>query len=179
MSQFDKFTDPRVNVFGTNEQSELDVDIQTYIALARLVLARENVMISSEMSLIFCDEEEISALNKAYMEKDGPTDVLSFPIDDDMVGAGRNPDNGGRGPGTPSESDDGIPALIGDVYICPKVVNGQCGENGKTYDEEMRLMVVHGTLHLLGYDHMEDEERAQMQAREKAILDEFDTIVRS
>ena len=69
MSQFDKFTDPRVNVFGTNEQNDLDVDIQTYVALARLVLARENVMISSEMSLIFCDEEEISALNKAYMEK--------------------------------------------------------------------------------------------------------------
>lgn len=175
MTKFKDFTNPKVNVFGTNEQNDLEVDVLNYVALARLVLARENVMISSEMSLIFCDEEEISALNKAYMEKDGPTDVLSFPIDDDLVGAGRNPDNGGRGPGTPSETDD-IPALIGDVYICPKVVNGQCAENGKTYDQEMRLMVVHGTLHLLGYDHMEDEERALMQSREKSILEEFENI---
>lgn len=175
MSKYKEFTNPKVNVFGTNEQNDVDVDVTTYVALARLVLARENVMLASEMSLIFCDEEEISALNKSYMDKDGPTDVLSFPIDDDLVGAGRNPDNGGRGPGTPSEADN-IPAIIGDVYICPKVANAQCGENNKTYDQEMRLLVVHGTLHLLGYDHMEDAERAQMQERENAILAEFEHI---
>ena len=169
------YSNPRVNVFGTNEQSEIEVDVVTYIELAKLVLARENIMISSEMSLIFCDEEEISSLNKAYMDKDGPTDVLAFPIDDDLVGVGRNPDNGGRGPGTPSEGD-GIPALIGDVYICPKIANEQCGENNKTYDQEMKLLVVHGTLHLLGYDHMEEKERIQMQAREHEILGEFEIL---
>ena len=175
MTKYLEFTNPKVNVFGTNEQNDMDVDVVPYIALARLVLARENVMVTSEMSLIFCDIEEIAALNKAYMDKVGPTDVLAFPIDDYLVGSGRNPDNGGRGPGTPSEADS-IPALIGDVYICPKVANGQCSENGNTFDQEMKLLVVHGTLHLLGYDHMEKKERELMQSRERSILEEFESF---
>ena len=111
------YSNPRVNAFGTNEQSEIEVDVVTYIELAKLVLARENIMISSEMSLIFCDEEEISSLNKAYMDKDGPTDVLAFPIDDDLVGVGRNPDNGGRGPGTPSEAMAYLRLLVMSISV--------------------------------------------------------------
>ena len=163
---------PCVSVFGSNEQREIDVDVARYVALARLTLAREQVVGTCEMSLIFCDEDAISRLNEQYMDSQGPTDVLAFPVDDDIVGSGRNPDNGGRGPGTPSE-DDEIPTLIGDVYVCPTVAQAACEEHNCTFDEEIGLLVVHGTLHLLNYDHYEIDEREEMRAREQAILTEF------
>lgn len=164
--------DPRVNVFGTNEQHDHDVLVSRYVKLARLVLAREKVMGTCEMSLIFCDEDSITALNKEYMDGDGPTDVLAFPVDDDIVGSGRNPDNGGRGPGTPSE-DDEIPNIIGDVYICVSIAMKQAKEHDVSFDDEVALLVVHGTLHLLSYDHYDEEEREEMQKRERELLSEF------
>lgn len=164
--------DPRVSVFGSNEQHDVECDVLRYVSLAQLTLAREQVVGTCEMSLIFCDQDAISKLNEQYMESQGPTDVLSFPVDDDIVGSGRNPDNGGRGPGTPSE-DDEIPTLIGDVYVCPVVANRQAPEHGNTLDQEIALLVVHGTLHLLSYDHYDQDEREEMQARERVILDEF------
>ena len=164
--------DPNVSVFGSSEQLDIEVDVARYISLARLTLAKEKVIGKCEMSLIFCDEDAITTLNEKYMSATGPTDVLAFPVDEDLVGSGRNPDNGGRGPGTPSEENE-IPALIGDVYICPSIANKQAGENGQTLDQELGLLVVHGTLHLLNYDHFEVEEREEMQSQEKEILTEF------
>jgi probable rRNA maturation factor len=164
--------DPRVTVFGSNEQLDVECDVTRYVTLARLTLAREQVVGTSEMSLILCDEDAISRLNEQYMDAKGPTDVLAFPVDDDIVGSGRNPDNGGRGPGTPSEDDD-IPQLIGDVYVCPAIAAAQAPDHKNTFDQEMALLVVHGTLHLLNYDHYEEDEREEMQAREREILGEF------
>lgn len=164
--------DPQVSVFGSNEQLDIDVDVARYVALARLTLHMEKVVGVCEMSLIFCDEDSIARLNAQYMDSDGPTDVLAFPVDDDLVGSGRNPDNGGRGPGTPSEEED-IPSLIGDVYICAKIADIQRVDHNQTLDQELALLVVHGTLHLLNYDHYEVDEREEMQARERAILTEF------
>lgn len=164
--------DPRISVFGSNEQLDVEIDVARYVSLARLTLHSEQVVGVCEMSLIFCDEDAISRLNAQYMDSDGPTDVLAFPVDDDLVGSGRNPDNGGRGPGTPSEEQD-IPTLIGDVYICAKVADSQRVDHEQSLDEELALLVVHGTLHLLNYDHYEMEEREEMQSRERAILTEF------
>lgn len=168
----DVIGDPLVTVFGSDEQNEIAVDVARYVELARLTLAREQVMGLCEMSLIFCNEDAISKLNEQYMDAQGPTDVLAFPVDDDIVGAGRNPDNGGRGPGSPSE-DPEIPALIGDVYVCPTIAHRQSKEHAQTFDQEIALLVVHGTLHLLHYDHYEPDEREEMQTREQAILTEF------
>jgi len=164
--------DPNVSVFGSSEQLDIEVDVARYISLARLTLAKEKVVGICEMSLIFCDEDAITKLNEQYMGASGPTDVLAFPVDDDLVGSGRNPDNGGRGPGTPSE-DPEMPALIGDVYVCPTIAKRQAGEHNQTLDQELALLVVHGTLHLLNYDHFEVDEREEMQAHEREILTEF------
>lgn len=172
MSSSDVIGDPRVTVFGSDEQKEIDIEVSRYVALAQLTLARENIMGTCEMSLIFCDEDSMTKLNEQYMDKEGPTDVLAFPVDDDIVGSGRNPDNGGRGPGTPAE-DDEIPQLIGDVYISPTIALKQANERDKSFDSEVALLVVHGTLHLLSYDHYEPDEREQMQGREREILKEF------
>lgn len=164
--------DEKVVVFGSNEQKDVEVNVSRYVLLARLVLDREKIIGTSEMSLIFCDVDSISKLNQQYMDAQGPTDVLAFPVDDDIVGSGRNPDNGGRGPGTPSE-DNEVPMLIGDVYVCPEIALKQSEEHNVSLDQELALLVTHGTLHLLNYDHYEEEEREQMQSREKDILDEF------
>ncbi len=164
--------DPNVSVFGSSEQLDIEIDVARYVSLARLTLAQEKINGMCEMSLIFCDVDAITKLNEQYMDAKGPTDVLAFPIDDDIVGSGRNPDNGGRGPGTPSEDPD-IPTLIGDVYVCPTIAKAQASEHKQTLDQELALLVVHGTLHLLNYDHYEVSEREEMQGREKEILTEF------
>jgi probable rRNA maturation factor len=91
-----------------------------------------------ELSLSFVDPDEMADLHERYMGEPGPTDVLSFPMDDD--------------------------GLLGDVVVCPEVAGG----NNPDRDAELRLLVVHGTLHILGHDHEEAGERAVMWAKQEA-----------
>jgi probable rRNA maturation factor len=156
-------------VFGANEQDAVDVDVAKYVRLARVVLEAERVVPEAEMSLLFVDEATIAELNERFLGYEGPTDVLSFPMDDELPPAGRQPDQGGRGPGSPSEVTD-PPTLLGDVVVCPSVANRQASEHGVGLDDELRLLVVHGVLHLLNYDHAEPAETAAMQRREQELL---------
>ena len=126
----------------------------------------------AEVSLIFVDEEAIADLNGRFLGGDGPTDVLAFPIDDDQLPTGRHPDTGGRGPGTTSEPSD-VPLVLGDVVVCPTVAARQAPDHAGTVDDELALLVVHGVLHLLNYDHAEEREAASMQRRERELLDRF------
>jgi probable rRNA maturation factor len=108
-------------------------------ALARLaadVLTAEG-RADAELSLSFVDEDEMTELHVRYMGEPGPTDVLSFPLDED--------------------------GLVGDVVVCPAVA---ARANPDDPEGELRLLVAHGVLHLLGYDHEEDEERAAMWERQ-------------
>jgi len=89
------------------------------------------------------------------------------------IGLSKNkPDQGGRGPGAPSEGGE-PPTLIGDVVVCPGVAQAQAPEHGATLDEELALLVVHGVLHLLNYDHADPREEASMQQRERELLARF------
>jgi len=159
-------------VFGANEQSDVDVDVSRYVRLARLVLDAERVVPDVEMSLLFVDEATIAELHERFLGYDGPTDVLSFPMDDELPPAGRQPDQGGRGPGSPSDPGD-PPTVLGDVVVCPSVAGRQAAERGGSLDDELALLVVHGVLHLLNYDHAEPAETAAMQKREREILARF------
>ena len=98
------------SVFGADEQHEVEVDVPRWVRLARLVLDSERVMArygsDVEMSLMFVDEPTIAELNARFLGGDGPTDVLSFPLDEELPPAGRQPDQGGRGPGAPGEPGD-------------------------------------------------------------------------
>jgi probable rRNA maturation factor len=98
---------------------------------------REEGRSEGELSISFVSAGEIQALHERYMDESGPTDVLAFPMDED--------------------------GLLGDVVICPEVAAGQ----GRDVEQELRLLVVHGVLHLLGYDHQEDADRAEMWARQQ------------
>lgn len=161
-----------VQVFGTDEQAGLAVEVNQWVDLAREVLISEGVDGEAELSLLFVDEETIAGLNLQFMEKTGPTDVLAFPIDE--VGpTGRWPDAGSTGPERNDEEPDDLPLLLGDVVLCPAVAARQATEHGHSLDDEIALLVVHGVLHVLGHDHAEPEEAARMKARERELLERF------
>jgi probable rRNA maturation factor len=103
----------------------------------------------AEVAIRIVDEAESAELNAAYRRKSGPTNVLSFPF----------------------EVPEGVPnALLGDLVICAGVVEREAGEQGKPLEAHWAHMVVHGLLHLQGYDHVEDSEAEAMEAEEIAIL---------
>ena len=158
-----------VEVFAADEQNDQPVDALRWARLAEAVLEEESLPGDAELSVLFVDEASISELNSRFLGKEGPTDVLAFPIDEEPVESGRSPDSGGTGPGMPSEPDD-IPVLLGDIVICPAVAHRNAPEHAGSYDDELALLVVHGLLHLMGMDHQEDDEAEEMEARERALL---------
>jgi len=161
-----------VSVFASDEQSSIELDLPRWLRLVRLVLAEERAPADAEVSLIFVDEEAITDLNGRFLDGDGPTDVLAFPIDDDHVPSGRQPDTGGRGPGTSTDPVD-PPIVLGDVVVCPTVAARQAPTHAGTVDAELALLVVHGVLHLLNYDHADEQDAAAMQRRERELLARF------
>ena len=111
-----------------------------------------------ELSILLTDDTTIAALNEQWRDKTGPTNVLSFP---------------GDFPGDPAANDDlpgGPPVLLGDIVIAFETVTAEAGEAGIPAADHLRHLVVHGVLHLLGYDHENDEDAAEMEQFEIAIL---------
>ena len=162
-----------VEVFAADEQSAEPVDALGLVQLAKAVLAEEGVKADSELSVLFVDEVAMAELNRRFLGKDGPTDVLAFPIDDDdVVEGGRSPDSLGPGPSVDPESSD-PPNLLGDVVVCPAVAARNAPDHAGTYDDEMALLVVHGILHILGMDHVDGEEAEAMEQRERELLARF------
>lgn len=144
----------KVAVVVSDERSPDDsptahIDLDRWRQLAEDALSAEAAV--GELTLTFVDASEIAAMNAEYMGKVGPTDVLSFPMDDDP---------------TP-----GVPTLLGDVVISPAVAAGQYAEHAGTFDDEIALLVVHGVLHVLGFDHAEADQAAVMRRRELELLE--------
>ena len=157
-----------LDIYAADEQADHPVAVDRWSALARSVLEAEGVVRDTEVSLLFVDESTIASLNERFLEKEGPTDVLSFPIEDEAAGSGRSPDEGGTGPGS-IEADTGRLLLV----ICPAVAGRNAVDHGVTFDDEIALLVVHGILHLLGMDHQVDEEAERMELREQQLLARF------
>ncbi len=147
------------------------MDVARWAELARQVLAARGIKGETEVSLLFVDEAAIASLNETFLGKSGPTDVLSFPIEDEPGPTGRSPDLGGSGPGTSPE--EGVLSLLGDVVICPAVASRNAAAHDVSLDDEVALLVVHGLLHLLGMDHVKDAEAERMEALEQQLLQRF------
>jgi probable rRNA maturation factor len=145
-----------VVVVGADEQGDVAIDVDRWCRLAADALRDEGR--KGELTLTFVDRGEISALNVEHLGHDGPTDVLSFPLD-----------------GLPSGREPGpeVPLLLGDVVICPAVAAEQAPGHAGTLDDELALLVVHGVLHVLGHDHVEPAETAVMRVRELALLEAY------
>ncbi|MGH3443575.1 MAG: rRNA maturation RNase YbeY [Nitriliruptorales bacterium] len=138
-------------VFVADEQDR-SVDTRDLALLARHVMLEQRVPAEMELSLLLVDEETIAALNAQHMGATGPTDVLAFPIDE------------------PGESPPAGPAVLGDVVLCPAVAEHQAGLAGHDVAAELRLLTVHGILHLLGMDHATPGEERRMFALADELL---------
>lgn len=163
--------EPEVHAF--DEQDSLAVDVAHLQVLAGEVLRSEGVRGQCELTLLFVDEPTIAELNARFMDSEGPTDVLAFPIDDDLAESGRYPDNGSTGPDRPPAELGDVPMLLGDVLVCPAVAARNAAEHGRSVEDELALLVVHGVLHVLGMDHAIEEDEAAMQAKERDLLARF------
>jgi probable rRNA maturation factor len=163
-----------IDVFAADEQQVHPMDVARWAGLARQVLAARGVKGETEVSLLFVDEDAMAALNQQFLGKAGPTDVLSFPIEDEPGPTGRSPDFGGSGPGTSPEQ--GMLTLLGDVVICPEVASRNAVDHEVSLEDEVALLVVHGLLHLLGMDHEEEAEAERMEAVEQQLLTRFHRV---
>jgi len=142
-----------VQISITSHREPEPLDPAGFERLATFVLIAEDAPENAELSIALVDIEEMAELNGQFRGKEGPTDVLSFECDDPCAIV------------SPDE-----PVLIGDVIIAPEVAEAQAAEYGHTVEEELNLLLVHGVLHLLGYDHIDDADAEVMQARERDVL---------
>ena len=138
----DDHLDPWPRVLISNRQDR-PLDEEGLRSLARDTMRGEGIE-RAELSVSFVEQDEIAGLHERFMDEAGPTDVLSFPLD--PLGGGEDP------------------RLLGDVVIAPSVA---ARNNPEDPGGELRLLLVHGILHLLGYDHEEDAARAEMWARQE------------
>ena len=145
-------TGPTVLVDDRRETDTTPVDVDGLAVLLAAVLEAEGATAAAECSLSLVDPDEIAALKAEHLDGDGAaTDVLSFPID-----------------GTDDPGDGQW--MVGDVVLCPSVAVAQAAEHAGTPADEMALLVVHGGLHLSGWDHAEPQDQADMWARERQLL---------
>lgn len=136
----------------TSHREPEPLDLAAFERLAAFVLEREEVPDLAELSIAVVGLDEMANLNERYRGMAEPTDVLSFGCDDPCA----------------VEGDE--PITLGDVIVAPEVAEQQASEYGHTVEEELNLLLVHGILHLLGYEHESDEQSAIMQSRERALL---------
>lgn len=146
-----------MSVFLADEQGET-VDLDQLRGLAELVLREEGYPDSTELTLLLVNEDEMSSYNERFLDRSGPTDVLAFPVEELIPGL------------VPDHDPNGPPLMIGDVIVAPAYVGRQAVEYEVAFDDEMALMVTHGILHLLGYDHLDDQDAELMERRETEVL---------
>ncbi len=151
-------------VVAADEQAEVAVDVDRWARLAESSLLDLGAF--GELTLTFIDVDEMSELNREHMGVDGPTDVLSFPLDAADLDAA-DLDAGDLD----APEVDAAPVLLGDVVICPSIAAVAAPDHAGTLDDELALLVVHGVLHVLGHDHAHTEEAAVMRAAELDLLE--------
>ena len=130
-----------------NNESGVEVDTERLLQLGGFALDALRIHPQSDLSVLLVDPDTMAAYHEKYMDEPGATDVLSFPMDEL-----RSPEPGEEPP----------MGLLGDIVLCPQVTSAQAADFGRTPEEEADYLLIHGLLHLLGYDHAEAEERKVM-----------------
>ena len=142
-----------MNIMIVSHREPEPLNLQAFVRLARFALEREQAPDNAEVSIALVDNQEMADLNATYRSKTGPTDVLSFPCDaPDMI---------------PCEDE---PITLGDIIIAPDVARDNANDLGHTVEHELNCLLVHGILHLLGYDHEHDEKAQIMEKRQQVIV---------
>jgi len=141
-----------------NNESAIPVDESAIQRLATFALDQMHVHPEADLAIVLVDEAAMEQLHLQWMDEPGPTDVLSFPMDE-------------LRPGT---EDEPTPAgLLGDIVLCPQVAIGQAETAGHSTLDELQLLTTHGILHLLGFDHAEPDDEAEMFGIQREILAAF------
>ncbi len=136
-------------------ETDTDIDGTEFSDLVQYVLAALHVSPAAEVAILFVDPDPMEALHKRWLGLPGPTDVLSFPMDELRPGTAGKPSATG---------------MLGDIVICPEVAAKQAERAGHSVEEEMLLLATHGILHLLGYDHADEEEERVMFGLQRKLL---------
>ncbi|KIL75347.1 rRNA maturation RNase YbeY [Bacillus badius] len=145
-----------------DETEELAAEaFQLVEALLELTAQKEGVAEGSEVSVTFTDNARIQEINREYREKDAPTDVISFALEE--MGEGEITIRG----------VEGLPRMLGDIVISVPRAKEQAIDYGHSFERELGFLAVHGLLHLLGYDHMTEEEEKVMFQKQRDILNEY------
>lgn len=143
------------------DESGTGVDVVALTRLCRFVMRRLRLHPATELTVRLVDSDTIAVLNRQWMGKDGPTDVLSFPMDEL----------------TPGSADAEAPeGYLGDIALCPQVAEQQAPAAGHSTSDEIDLLTVHGILHLLGYDHAEPDEHREMFGLQGRLLLEWQRL---
>lgn len=138
-----------------NNESAIEVDESTLQRLAIFALDHLHVHPDADLAIVLVDEGAMEQLHVQWMDEPGPTDVLSFPMDELR----------------PGSEDEPTPAgLLGDIVVCPQVAVEQAAAAGHSPLEEMLLLTTHGILHLLGFDHAEPEDEKEMFGIQRDVL---------
>jgi probable rRNA maturation factor len=137
------------------DESGQGVDVKHLGSLSRFVLDRMRVHPLAELCVKLVDVDTITELNVKWMDGDGPTDVLAFPMDELRPGL------------VNEELEEGI---LGDIMVCPEIAATQAATAGHSTEAELELLTTHGILHLLGYDHAEPEEHKEMFGLQDELL---------
>lgn len=143
-----------------SNESGVDVSEEELISVARFVIGRMDVHPAAELSMVLVDSAAMADLHMRWMDLPGPTDVMSFPMDELEPG------------GRPDSPDPG-PAMLGDIVLCPSFAADQAEAAGHSLANELALLTVHGVLHLLGYDHGEPDEEKEMFGLQGQLLEEW------
>ncbi len=138
----------------TPGQQELVTKLLEFAAI------QEKVTEGSEVSVTFVNNERIHEINKEYRQKDAPTDVISFAMEE-------------MGEGEIEIIGEDVPAVLGDIIISIDRTKEQAEEYGHSYERELGFLAIHGFLHLLGYDHMNEEDEKVMFSRQKELLEQY------
>lgn len=139
----------------TQEQFEMLKKLLSHAA------KEEGVEAGSEVSIMFVNNERITEINRDYRGKDQPTDVISFALDDEEEGD------------DPIVFDEQIPHLLGEIVISVPKIKEQAADYGHSFERELGFLCVHGFLHLLGYDHMTEEDEKEMFGKQKVLLEQY------
>lgn len=141
-----------------SNESELEVDTSRVLKLAEFVRTELKLHPAIDLGIMFVDEGPMTELHVKWMDEPGPTDVLSFPMDELRPGSDLVP------------SPEGV---LGDIVVCPQVAMRQAEVAGHETINEILLLVTHGMLHLVGFDHAEPEEEKEMFGLQKSLLESF------
>jgi len=142
-----------------NNESGVELDTERLIKLAAFALDALRIHPEAELSIVLVDEQTMSAYHEKFMGEPGPTDVLSFPMDELRA---------------PEPDEEPPIGLLGDIVLCPTVTAAQAPDTGRTPEAEADYLLVHGLLHLLGHDHAEPAEKAVMFGLNDKIVAAWD-----